>query len=164
MRRHTVSTFFLVLLLVLSASELKAGPFTLTLTDNWLTPTFGVGQLPGGAGSGFTWTSAVNAALLRIRNPTIPPHTGWDITVRKVDIAWNAGLRVSVQRTGSGTGTAVLSGGLSYQQITGTDTFFFRGVGGDRRNIPLQYQITGMAAPVGVGTFSTTIWYTATEY
>ena len=167
MRRPVAAAFILALLLVIPSGDVAAGPaFQFTLSNNWATPSFGVADLSGGAGTNFlssSWTSAANAAELEVKGSSM---TGWNITVHKVDSAgWaTTNLRLDVQRTGNGAGGATLSGGTAYQEITSTDTWFFRGVGGDKKNIPLQYQIRNISVALGAATFRTTVYYTVTEY
>jgi hypothetical protein len=52
---------------------------------------------------------------------------------------------------------------MAYQEITTVDTLLFSGTG-NKASIPLQFQLTGLSVVVGIGTFSTTIFYTITEF
>jgi hypothetical protein len=150
------------LLLALPAARLFAAqPLEIVLTNNWTTPSFGITELAAGAGSNFSstpWESSANAVELEVKFSNPP----WTISVRKVDTAWNAALHLSVRRTGSGSGGGSLSGGTTYQEITATDTSFFSGTA-DRKNIPLQFQISGLTVTLGAATFSTTVYYTVTD-
>jgi len=162
-RRPTATLLLLTLLLVLPVLRLPAAqPLEITLTNNWTTPSFGITNLAGGAGTDFSatpWESAANAVELEVKFSNPP----WTVSVRKVDSAWNAVLHLSVRRTGPGTGGGTLSGGTTYQEITGTDTAFFSATGGDKKNIPLQFQISGVTVTLGAATFSTTVYYTVTD-
>ena len=65
MKYPVIAAVILVFILAVPTLRVEAGPaFQFTLTDNWTTPSFGVVDLAGGAGSDFassTWVSAVNA-------------------------------------------------------------------------------------------------------
>jgi hypothetical protein len=134
----------------------------LTETGTWSIGTFAKAQLSGGAGTNFTGTqtSAVGAVKLTIKNTSM---TGWNMTVRRVDVNWNGILHVFVKRTGNGTGAGTVSGGLVYQEITTANVVVFSGAG-NKTNIPLQFQLTGLSVAVGIGTFSSSIVYTITEF
>jgi len=144
------------------APRVPAAPLSLTESGSWNAGSFGIAQLTGAAGTNFTatQTSSANAVLMTIANTTL---TGWNITVRKVDTTWNAGLHAFVRRTGAGTGTGTVAGGLTYQEITGTDLAFLSGTN-NKASIPLQFQLTGLSVTVGAGLFSTTVFYTLTEF
>lgn len=165
-RRTTGPAILYPLLAVLAcslAAELHAGPkLTLAVTGRWSIGTFRAAQLSGGAGTDFTGTqtSASNQVRLTIRNTGT---TGWGMTVRRVDTYWNPAMRVYVQRTDTGTGLGTISGGMGFQELTAMDTIFLSGTG-DFSAIPLQFELTGFSAVVGIGAFSTTIFYTITEY
>jgi hypothetical protein len=163
MRRRPTATLLLLTLLALPALRLSAAqPLEIVVTNNWTTPSFGITNLAGGAGTNFSstpWESAANAVELEIKFSNPP----WTVSVRKVDTSWNAVLHLSVRRTGAGVGGGTLSGGTTYQEITATDTAFFSGTGGDKKNIPLQFQISGVTVTLGAATFSTTVYYTVTD-
>ena len=162
LQRRRLIAFFAASFLAIPAAWLAAAqPIEIILTDNYVAPTYGVANLSGGAGTDFSsaaWESATNAVDLEVKRSA----ASWNITVRKVDSAWNASLILSVKRNTGGTGPGVLSGGTAYQQITGTDTQFFSGTD-DKKSIPLQFSISGMTVTLGAATFITTVYYTVTE-
>lgn len=90
---------------------------------------------------------------------------GWTISVRQTTTAnWDPALKISVRRTGDGTGTAIIGGGTAYQLVTSsTATSFFSGLlnlTSNRDAIPIQYKIEGFSVLLPVKQYSTTIQYT----
>lgn len=101
----------------------------------------------------------------------------YQVNVKRTDFGpnWNtAGLQLFVKRTGAGDGggtslgliPSAVNNGLTYQQITTSDLFFFNGYNfgnSPRENIPIQYQITGISVLVPAAAYSTTITYTLVD-
>lgn len=90
------------------------------------------------------------------------------IEVQKSDINWDANLSVSVKRNGGTPVDGILdilsnpssiTGGTSYQSITGTSTAFFTGFG-RVDNIGLQYQMSGVSLTLPADDYETVITYT----
>lgn len=105
-------------------------------------------------------TSSASHTLLKVSAVVV-----WSVHVHQsVTSNWDPSLKLSVQRTGSGTGVAILSGGTSYIQLSGTSQPFFSGLltlfSGNRDNIPIQYQISGLSVALPVKTYTTTVTYT----
>ena len=153
---------FISLLITITTQSAYAPPLQLKVSQPntpW-SVTIGPIDLIGAGGSDFGETiSATNEKELDIRNPV----SGWRIDVKKTDTTWDADIHLSIQRTGPGSGTDV-TGGFPYQEVTDTDTEFFRGSGG-ANNIPLQFKLGGSYASNGVstGSYTTTITYTITD-
>lgn len=94
------------------------------------------------------------------------------VYVHKINsgISWPSSLTLSARRTSGGNGLALLaalSGGVSYQTITSSQTLFFQ-YGGvlsltTINDIHVQYRIDGISVLTPVGTYSTTVYYTITE-
>lgn len=120
-------------------------------------------NLISGAGSDLidTYESATNATLASISNCT-DDSDNWRVEVRRNDSGWYGDFTISVKRTSEGTGTGSISGGLSYIEITTTDTELFSGAG-NRDNINLQYKLTGMSINVSQSNYNTTIIFTVVE-
>jgi hypothetical protein len=86
----------------------------------------------------------------------------WRIDVKRVDSLWNPNMSLAVKRTSDGTGPGSITGGESYQEIGPTDIAFFSGAG-DRSNVPLQMELSGMSLQVAPNTYSTSIVYTVVD-
>ncbi|SEJ05412.1 hypothetical protein SAMN05216327_105498 [Dyadobacter sp. SG02] len=104
-------------------------------------------------------TSSASQTLLKV-NALI----GWTLTAHLSTTSnWDSSLKLYVQRTGNGTGIAILSGGTTYMQLTTTPQVFFTGLLNllaHRDNIPIQYKIEGLSVMLPVKTYTATITYT----
>jgi hypothetical protein len=105
-------------------------------------------------------TSIASHTLLKVNAVVV-----WTVHVHQsVTSNWDSSLKLSVQRTGTGTGLAILSGGTSYIQLSSTSQPFFSGLltlfSGNRDNIPIQYKIEGLSVMLPVKTYTTTVMYT----
>jgi hypothetical protein len=149
--------FFLVpFLFFLTRSE----ALDLSTTGGW-TETINELDLVSGAGSDLidTYQSATDATSMTISNCT-GDTDNWRLDVRRIDDAgWHGDFTLYVKRTSDGEGTGSISGGQSYIEITTTDTELFSGAG-DRSNISIQYQLTGMSINVLPDTYSEIITFT----
>jgi len=134
----------------------------ISASGGW-TETIDETDLVSGAGSDLidTYQSATSASVANISNCT-GDSDNWRIDVRRVDGTWHGDYRLYVKRTSDGTGTGSISGGLSYIEITATDTEFFSGAG-NRDNIDLQYELTGMSVGVSPVNYSTTVVFTVVD-
>lgn len=104
-------------------------------------------------------TSSASQTLFRV-NAAI----AWSITAHLSTTSnWDSSLKLYVQRTGNGTGIAIVTGGTTYMQLTATPQLFFSGllnVFANRDNIPVQYKIEGLSVMLPVKTYTTTVTYT----
>ncbi len=123
-------------------------------------------DLISGAGSDINniFESSVNQVTIDITN-IHPFRVNWRIDVRKADMVWNSNFQLFITRTGDGTGhrRATISSGLTYQNITDIDQLFFSGLG-KRSGVPIQLKLEGVTVQIPVGSYSTTIVYTITEF
>lgn len=132
----------------------------ISVTGDW-SRTIGTGDLQAGAGSDLVsaYQSDADAVLLTVWN------TGggaWRVDVRRADTTWDTDLTLSVRRTGDGTGGGTIGAGTTYQAIAETNAEFFSG-SGDRSNVALQFNLTGMSLQVPPDTYVTTITYTVVD-
>jgi hypothetical protein len=104
-------------------------------------------------------TSSASQTLLKV-NALLT----WSITAHLSSTSnWDSSLKLYVQRTGNGTGIAILSGGTTYIQLTSTPQTFFGGLLNllaHRDNIPIQYKIDGLSVILPTKTYTTTVTYT----
>ena len=135
---------------------------TISVTGSW-SETIDVSDLQGGAGSNLTstYTSASNAVTIDVG---VSGNTRWYVDVYKVDSTWHSNLHLHVCRTSDGSGEpgSSISGGSSFQEVTGTAQSFFAGRR-SRTGITVQLQLTGVSVSVPAHTYSTTVYYTAVE-
>jgi hypothetical protein len=151
-----------VILILICAEAAFAPPLRLRLNNNsdW-DLALDVTGLTGTAGSDFATNIESDPAAQQI---WLQNATGnWQVSVSRVDAAWNAAIRVFVRRTSDGT-AAVINGGTLYQEITTTDSIFFEGTG-DAKDVSIQFMTNGAFAAAGVssGAYSTTVTYTLTD-
>ena len=88
-------------------------------------------DLVSGAGSQLvdTYESVTDATDIDITN-TVDKRDDWRVDVRRVDGGgWHADYTLYAKRTSNGVGPGSASGGLSYMEITTTDTELFSGAG-----------------------------------
>ena len=116
-----------------------------------------------GAGSNLksTYESNSDQGLIAISN-TSGDSDNWRVDVRRSDVSWNENLVLSVKRTGNGTGAGSISGGSDYQAVSAGDSEFFSG-SGNRSDIPVQLQVSGMSVTIAPATYSTSIVYTVVD-
>jgi len=154
------------LIVIFALIGLVAAPLawaaTITVTGSW-SETIDVSDLQGGAGSDLanTYTSASNAVSIDVG---VSGRQTWRVDVYKIDSTWHTNLHLYVRRTSDGTGHSAswVSGGTSYQEVTGTAQSFFNGER-SRSGITVQLQLTGVSVSVPAHTYSTTVYYTAVE-
>jgi hypothetical protein len=127
--------------------------------STWSVPSLASTITKAGKNYEHTEISGPSQTLLKV-NALI----GWSITAHLSTTSnWDSSLKLYVQRTGSGTGIAILSGGLTYIQLSSTPQPFFSGLLNllaHRDNIPIQYKIEGLSVTLPVKTYTTTVMYT----
>lgn len=141
----------------------KVEAIDLSATGGW-NETVNESDLISGAGSNLvdTYESTTDATNITISN-CIGDSDNWRVDVRSVDDGgWYGDFTIYVKRTSDGAGNGSISGELSYIEITSTDTQFFSGAG-DRSNINIQYQLTGMSINVSPDNYNTTILFTVVD-
>ncbi len=158
-------TGFLRLAVVVLAALLCTGrcqAIDINSVGNW-SLVHNAGNLVSGAGSNLPSLCESGAYQLAL---TVYNTTGtsdnWRIDVRRSDTNWPAGLTLLVKRTGAGFGFGSISGGLSYLQITASDSAFFSGAG-DRIGITVHFDMSGTSISISPGTYSTSIVYTVVD-
>ena len=92
------------------------------------------------------------------------PNAKWRIYVHKSDVNWNSDLALEAKRTGRGykpwgNGQPNVKDGGSYQTVTNTPTYFFRGKS-EVFYIPVQLQLSGVSVTMGAQDLETTIVFT----
>ena len=121
-------------------------------------------DLVSGAGSDLIdiYESVTNATSIDITN-TVDKKDNWQIDVRRVDGGgWHGDFTLYVKRTSNGNGQGSVSGGLSYMEITTTDSELCSGAGA-LWNIDFQYELTGMSIGVLSNNYSTTVIFTVVD-
>lgn len=133
----------------------------ITVSGNWNTvlPVESVSE----AGEDFfsTYNSALNQVLIDIDGTG---KFSFRVDVQKVDTDWSAALKLYIRRSGNGNSGhphSVITGGMTYFQLTNVGQTFFSG---ERQwyNIPVQFQLTGVSVLVPAKTHTTTVIYTIT--
>jgi hypothetical protein len=134
----------------------------ISASGGW-TETIDVADLVSGAGSDLidTYQSITNATTANISN-CVDDSDNWGINVRRVDGTWDGDLKLYVKRTSDGEGNGSISEGLFYIEITTTDTQLFTGAG-NRNNVDLQYELTGMSISASPDNYSTTVVFTVVD-
>jgi hypothetical protein len=153
--------FFLFFSLWLFLTKVEA--IDLSATGGW-NETVSESDLTSGAGSDLVgnYESTNDATNITISD-CIGDSDNWRVDVRWVDEgSWHGDFALYVKRTSDGAGSGSVSGGLSYIEITSTDVEFFSGAG-DRSNIAIQYQLTGMSINVSPTNYNTTIIFTVVD-
>ena len=137
------------------------GAISVTVTGSW-SLTITSSDLISGAGSDLKsdYESAADAVSITISGTTGALDT-WGIDVRKVDTNWHSDLILYVKRTSNGIGGSV-SGGTSYQQVTGTNLSFFSG-SDDVSWINVQLKLSGVSIRISPVTYTTTVYYTVVD-
>jgi hypothetical protein len=148
--------------LILLYSKVKAEAIDISAAGGW-SETINASDLQAGAGSNLisTYESVTGATALTISNTT-GNSDNWKVDVRRTDTTWYINFHLYVKRTSDGTGGGSISGGLSYIEITATDSQFFSGAG-NRSGVNLQYELTGMSLSVPPNTYTTTVTYTVVD-
>lgn len=132
----------------------SAGDWTRTIT---------AADLQAGAGSDLTATYLSDPVVMSLAiTGTIDNNDTWRIDVRRTDSNWHNDFTLAIKRTGDGSGGGGIADGDAYRAITMTDASFFTGAG-DRFNVPLQLQLTGMSIQAPPATYSTTITFTVVD-
>ncbi len=155
---------WLAVLGTLAVFQLQGQTYTLSInsTAAWAP----LAEFTGVAGEDYpaSFESAANEYRFTVSRPGPPSTDPYEVTVRRQDTVWNAGLTLDVRRTGDGGGGGTISGGLSYQEIGTTDAPFWTGTG-RKNNIPVQLRISGAFGGAGIpaGTYTTTVIYTITD-
>lgn len=108
-----------------------------------------------------SYRSARDQVLMTVCN-TASPQSAWRIDIKRDDLNWPKGVKLRVRRTGEGMGGGLIAGGRSYREIGPSYRTLCTGTG-DRTNIPLQFELTGVSLEIPVGTHATTITYTVIE-
>jgi len=156
----TGRVLFLVVLLLLAMTRVEA--IDISATGGWI-ETIDASDLVSGAGSNLidTYESASDATVIHISN-CVDKFDQYRVDVRRVDGTWHADFTLYVQRTSNGSGEGTIKGGQNYFEITATDSEFFSGKG-DRSNINVQYELTGMSISVSPNIYSTTVVFTVVD-
>jgi len=157
--RRVAKKAALILLAALALVKLCAAA-TVTVSGAWAL-TIGSGNLQGGAGSNLTATYVTPAGQITMSVTGNSYHT-WSVSVARVDSTWNANFVLSIERTGSGTGTGTISGGTTYLAILTTSQVFVTGRL-SLTGIPLLEQLSGVSVSIPPATYATTIQFTAAD-
>jgi len=157
LKKNSVILVLLIGLIFLCSRA--AASISITVTGSW-SETIDASDLVAGAGSDLISTCQSAADAVSI--DTTETSGNWGLDVKKVDTNWHSNLHLYVKRTSDGTGPGSISDGDSYQEITDTDLSFFSG-NGDRSNVNVQLQLTGVSVQVPPDTYTTTIYYTVTD-
>jgi hypothetical protein len=119
-----------------------------------------IGVPPPIAGNDLPNTSESDSAAVSI---TITATIGnWGLNVKKINSHWHDNLHLHIKRTSDGTGSGSISGGTSYQEVTDIDLPFFNGKG-DRSNVNVQLELTGVSIQVPPDVYSATVYYTVSD-
>ena len=133
---------------------------SITATGNWLDLTINASNLTGGAGSNLIDTYQSDPAAVSI---TITATSGnWGLNVKKINSNWHDNLHLHIKRTSDGTGSGSVSGGGSYQEVKDIDQGFFSG-NGDRSNVNVQLELTGVSIQVPPAVYTATVYYTVSD-
>ena len=142
--------------------SVQAGVFAIaiTVTGSW-SETINENDLQGGPGTDLvsTYESAADEIIIDIYDTGVP---SWKVEVHKVDTNWHANFTLSVRRTSDGSGGGSINGGLTYSEITDTDSQFFTGQD-DRSNVDCQLQLEGVSVQIPPDTYTTTVYYTVSD-
>lgn len=151
-----IIAFYIAALSIFTAS---AQTISINGGTTWSIPTLSSTITKAGKNYEHIETSGTSQTLLKV-NAVL----AWSITAHLSTTSnWDSSLKLSVQRTGNGTGIAILTGGTTYIQLTSTPQAFFSGLlnlTASRDNIPIQYKIEGLSVMLPVKTYTTTVTYT----
>jgi len=130
---------------------------SITAPGSW-SETIGVPPPIAGNDLPNTYQSATNAVSI-----TITATSGnWGLNVKIISSNWHSSLHLYIQRTSDGTGSGSISGGTSYQEVTDIDQPFFNG-NGDRSNVNVQFELTGVSIQVPPDVYSAMVYYTVSD-
>jgi len=132
-------------------------------TGGWTDLVISSSDLQGGAGTDLqgSYTSGEGATTLNVTG-TSGSDDAWKVQVRMDNTSWQSEVILSVQRKGDGSGAGSISNGTSYTTVGTSDVYFFEGTG-DKTDIPVQYEISGMSISMPPGTYSTTLTFTVVD-
>ena len=153
--------FFFSVLLLSFVSTAEA--IDISATGGW-GETIDQADLVSGAGSDLidTYESTTGATSIDISN-TLDENDNWRVDVRRVDAGgWHGDFTLYAKRTSNGNGPGIVSGGLSYMEITTTDSELFSGAG-NLNTIDVQYELAGMSIGVLPDNYSTTVIFTVVD-
>ncbi|MFP4459747.1 MAG: hypothetical protein ACLFSQ_09190 [Candidatus Zixiibacteriota bacterium] len=157
--KHQTKIAILISLIIGAISVF--GQMTLTMTGG-VSETINRDDLTAGAGSDLAsdYISSTSAASIDISSTS---GSSWKVQVKKTDSTWDTDLVVYVRRTSDGSGSGTITGGGTYQQVTGTYADLFSG-SDDRSSINVQVKLSGMAvADVGADTYSSSVSFKVVE-
>ena len=79
------------------------------------------------AGLNYTTTTITSATSQSLMSITAARNTTHTVYVQKTDVSWDPSLIISVRRSGNGSapGGSSITNGTTFQQVTGTATYFF---------------------------------------
>lgn len=143
----------------LSAPTASAQTISINSGSTWSVSTLSSTITKAGKNYEHIETSSASQTLFKVN-----ALLAWSISAHLSSTSnWDSSLKLYVQRTGNGTGIAIVTGGTTYIQLTSTPQLFFSGllnVLAHRDNIPVQYKIEGLSVMLPVKTYTTTITYT----
>jgi hypothetical protein len=154
------ATLFSALLLLLFV---RAPAIDISAAGGW-SETVDQSDLVSGAGSSLidTYESTVSGTSIDVSNCS-DDADNWRVEVRRIDDGdWYGDFVLYVKRTSSGDGGGSVSGGLSYVEITATDTELFSGAG-NRTSIDLQYKLTGMSIEIAPDNYGQIVVFTVVD-
>lgn len=117
--------------------------------------------------SGSPWIASMNYPFNEVLSPdpqvqisVRPDKNDWLVTIERSDNDWDSSLRLSIRRTGDGSGNplSLPEGGLSWIEIAESPQNFFWGEDKNRSNVPCQYRLQANWPPEG--TYSTIVLFT----
>jgi len=154
--------FILVFLLCFMFLNYPAQALDISVSGSW-SWTINANDLISGAGSNLksSYESDSNAVSINISGATSDTDK-WRVDVSKIDTYWPSNFTLYIKRTSDGVGSGSISGGTSYQGITGGDQSFFSG-SGTRSGITAQLKLSGMSLQIPPDTYTTTIYYTVVD-
>ena len=156
------NTLILALLIMYLCATGSTSAIDLSASGGW-SPIIGPADLAAGPGSGLNsiYQSNPDQVLVSISN-SLGFDDSWRVDVRRSDTNWDSDLALSVKRSGNGVGSGSVLGGDGYQAINMSDVAFFSG-GGNRSDIPIEIQISGVSIAIPPGTYSTSIVLTVVD-
>ncbi len=141
----------------------EAEAIDISAAGGW-SETINQSDLVSGAGSQLidTYESTTGGTVIDVSSCT-DDADNWRVDVRRLDDGgWHGDFILYLKRTSDGSGNGSVSGGLSYVEITTTDTQLFLGAG-DRDGMELQYRLTGMSTAASPDNYSQTIVFTVVD-
>jgi hypothetical protein len=152
-----------ILLVPLLLTGIKAQAIDIAAAGGW-NESVDQSDLISGPGSELiqVYESAAGGTVLDVSS-CIDDSDNWRIDVRRIDDgSWPGDLVLYLRRTSDGSGGGSISGGLSYVEVSTTDTELFSGTG-NRTGINLQYRLTGMSTSVSPDDYSQTMVFTLVD-